>query len=453
VYPNNQEAGTLWCHDHALGITRLNVMMGLAMFYLVRDDNESALNLPTYADGHEIPIAIQDRTFNPDGSLEYPSNPWTDHFFGDTFVVNGKAWPYLNVDQGKYRLRLLNGCTSRTVTLAMDNGRPFTLIGLEGGLLEAPVSAATLTIAPGERRDVIVDFEGLAPGTEVILTNSAPTHFSGAPGATDLPEVMKFIVQAAPGDTDPVPATLRTIEFLNPVDAVQTRYFTLAKSPDPCTGQDEWLINGMHWDHITEFPVLGTTEIWGFANNSGLMHPMHMHLVFFQVLDRDTFTIGAGGEIIPGGNPAPPGPDEIGWKDTVQVNANELVRVIARFEDYTGLYAYHCHILEHEDHEMMRQFQVVHACPGDANGDNVVDFNDITAVLANWLNDYTPGTGPGDADANFVVDFNDITAVLSMWGASYMPMPGSGIGDANSDGVVDFGDIVAALANWLGVCP
>ena len=412
VYPNNQEAATLWCHDHALGITRLNVMMGLAMFYIVRDDNESSLDLPTYADGYEIPIAIQDRTFNPDGSLKYSAaDPWQDHFFGDTFVVNGKAWPYLNVDQGKYRFRFLNGCTSRTVTLGLSNGASFVLIGLEGGLIEAPVSISELTIAPGERRDVIVDFAGLAPGTEVILTNSAPVPYTGSPGPTDLPEVMKFIVQNQAGDTDPVPANLRTIEVLQPADSVETRYFTLAKSPDPCTGKDEWLINGLHWNDITEFPVRGTTEIWAFANASGMMHPMHMHLVFFQVLDRDTFTLGPGGEVIPGGNPVPPDPDDVGWKDTVQVDADELVRVIARFDDYLGLYPYHCHILEHEDHEMMRQFQVVAppVCNGDIDGDGDTDIFDFGLFAASFgTNMGDPGYNPAaDLDSNGSIDVLD----------------------------------------------
>jgi spore coat protein A len=415
VYPNNQEAATLWCHDHALGITRLNVIMGLAMFYILRDDNESSLNLPSGE--FEIPIAIQDRTFHPDGSFNYPAEQWHDHFFGDTFVVNGKAWPYLNVKQGKYRFRLLNGCTSRTVTLALSTGAPFTLIGLEMGLLESPVSMTELTIAPGERRDVIVDFASYGPGTEIILTNSAPIPYTGAPGSTDLPEVMKFFVQNAAGDTDPVPSTLNTIVDLNPMDAVTTRYLTLAKSPDPCTGMEEWLINGMHWDHIDEFPVLGSTEIWAFANDSGIMHPMHMHLVAFQVLDRDTFTKGPNGEIIPGGAPVAPGPDETGWKDTVQVNANELVRVIARFDDYTGKYPYHCHILEHEDHEMMRQFEVVApSCVGDINGDGSTNAADFVILAGNFGTMVMPHNTGGDLNGDGLVNASDFVILAGDFG-------------------------------------
>jgi spore coat protein A len=359
-YPNNQQSATIWYHDHALGITRLNVYMGLAAFYLVRDAFEQGLGLPSGE--FEIPIVIQDRRFNPDGTLQYPAT-WEEHFFGDKILVNGKVWPLLNVKQGKYRFRLLNGSNSRTYTLALSNGGTITQIGTDGGLLPAPVPLAQLTITPGERADLILDFEGIAAGTEILLTNSAPAPYPGTPGVGVVPEVMKFVVTSESGDTTPIPPALRPIEILDENDATQFRDFVLRKQSEPCAG-NFWLINDLGWDDITEYPVLGETEVWSFINQSGIVHPMHMHLVFFQILDRQPFEV-IGGVITPTGPRVPPAPNEAGWKDTVQTNPMEITRVIARFEDYTGKFAYHCHILEHEDHEMMRQFEVV--LPGGAD--------------------------------------------------------------------------------------
>lgn len=385
-YPNNQPAATLWYHDHALGITRLNVYMGLAGFYIIRDAVEDALDLP---DGEfDIGLAIQDRTFNLDGTLLYPS-AWQDHFFGDVILVNGKVWPFLNVKRGKYRFRILGGSNSRTYTLSLSNSATFHQIGTDGGLLETPVPLTELTISPGERADVVMDFEPYAPGTEIILTNSAPSPFPGTPGVGVVPNVMKFIVTADAGYTTPLPATLRPVEQLQEVDAVQDREFVLRKFVEPCTGS-EWLINGLQWDDITELPVLGTTEVWRFVNRSGIMHPMHMHLVFFQVLDRQMFEI-VDDEVVPIGSPIAPAPNEAGWKDTVQVGPSEIVRVIAHFDDYTGLYPYHCHILEHEDHEMMRQFRAV-CTKGDVNQDARVDSRDIDLFVDTLINGAMAGT-------------------------------------------------------------
>ena len=362
-YPNWQDAAALWYHDHALGITRLNVYMGLAGLYLVRDDVEDALHLPSGE--YEVPVVIQDRTFNPDGSLSYPES-WQEHFFGDTILVNGKVWPFLEVARGKYRLRLLNGSNSRTYTLYLSDGSSFTLIGGDGGLLEAPVTLDAITLGPGERADVIVDFEAMTPGTEVLLQNSAPAPYPGSPGVGVIDEIMKLVVVDRPGYTDALPATLRPIERLSETDAVETRDLELQRGPDDCGGR-AWYINGLRWDDITEMPMLGTTEVWRFINRSGIAHPMHMHLVFFQVLDRQPFEV-VGDVIAPVGSPMLPEPWETGPKDTVMVGRNEIVRVIAHFDDFVGRYPYHCHILEHEDHEMMRQFETVTTCGDGARG-------------------------------------------------------------------------------------
>lgn len=364
VYPNNQPPATIWYHDHALGITRLNVYMGLAGFYLIRDGFEQGLGLPSGE--FEIPLAIQDRSFNPDGTLSYPADI-QEVFFGDFVLVNGKVWPYLEVKQGKYRFRMLNGSGSRTYRMTLDRlgvpgdaDLPFTQIGTDGGLLPAPLTFDELTLAPAERADVIIDFEALPIGSEVVLTNDAPAPFPGAEGIGVIPKVMKFVVSPGVGHVAAVPAALRPVESIPQSASIRTRDFRLRKVDDACGGI--WLINDLKWDDITEYPQLGTTEIWRFINPSSVMHPMHMHLVFFQVLDR-----------IPiGGGPAvPPAANELGWKDTVRADPGMITRVIARFEDYAGKYAYHCHILEHEDHEMMRQFWSVEAIDLSLTGGDI----------------------------------------------------------------------------------
>jgi hypothetical protein len=272
-------------------------------------------------------------------------------------LVNGKVWPYLQVKQGKYRFRLLNGCNSRFLHLSLSNGAPFEVIGTDLGLLPAPVLRTQLLMAPGERYDVVIDFAGYAAGTHIVLANDAPAMYPGEPGVGVIPNVMRFDVVGSPGHLAAIPAALRAVAPIDTAEAVMTRDFSLRKGSDPCAGT-MWMINDLHWEDITEYPVLGTTEIWRFVNESGMSHPMHMHLVQFQVLDRQPFTRVAG-EIVPTGPRVPPDAAEAGWKDTAPVAPGEILRVIARFEDYAGLYAYHCHMLEHEDHEMMRQFRTV----------------------------------------------------------------------------------------------
>ncbi|MCP3904189.1 MAG: DNRLRE domain-containing protein [Planctomycetes bacterium] len=409
-YPNMQPPATLWFHDHALGITRLNVYMGLAAFYLLRDQDEIDLGLP--AGDYEIPLAIQDRSFNGDGSLRYPAD-WQDHFFGNKIVVNGKVWPYLEVDQGKYRFRMLDGCSSRTLTLSLSTGDSFQQIGTDGGLLPAPVTLTEVTISPGERADIVMDFAGYAPGTEIFLVNSAPAPYPGDPGVGVVPQVMKFIVTGDTGHTDPVPAALTPVEVIPEGEAILSRDLILRRATDPCTGQ-VWLINGLAWDDITEEPNLGDTEIWRWINRSGNVHPMHMHLVLFQVLDRQDFEVVLG-EIVPIGAPIPPEPNEMGWKDTVRADPNQITRVIARFEDFDGLFSYHCHILEHEDHEMMRQFRAVDTCPEDLNGNGAVDFADILVIIGAWGS--CPLYCPNDLNNNGSVDFADILEVIGAWGS------------------------------------
>ena len=363
-YPNIQQAATLWYHDHALGLTRLNVYMGLAGFYLIRDAAEDALGLPSGA--YEVPLVIQDRSFNPDGSLKY-LNSWEDHFAGDFILVNGKVWPFLNVRQGKYRFRMVNGSGTRVYVLALSNGATFQQIGSDQGLLGAPVPLTQLTIAPGERADIVIDFGIYAAGTEIVLTNNAVVPFPGGPVETNVPNVMKFIVGSQSGSSGPLPAVLASggVARTPEAEAIIDRPFELMPVQDttcPAHGS-MWLINGLMWNDITEFPRVGTTEIWSWINRSPDIHSMHVHLVQFQVLDRQDFVLGGGGTVVPVGPRLPPPANEAGWKDTVQTQPGQITRVIQRFEDFAGIFPYHCHILEHEDHEMMRQFNLLCTAP------------------------------------------------------------------------------------------
>lgn len=356
-YPNNQDAATLWYHDHAMGITRLNVAMGLAGFYLIRDDAEAALGLPSGAD--EIAMTITDATFGPDGQLRYPAT-WQPNVTGDEILVNGMVWPYLDVPRGKVRFRVLDGSQSRTYMLALSDGATFAQIGTDQGLLAAPVPVTQVMLMPGQRADIVIDFASYPAGTKLRLLNM------GDP----VPNVMQFVVTANAGHTAPLPATLRTIAPIDPATAVVTRDLHLRQRADACTG-NAWTIDDLGWTDITERPTLGTTEIWNFHNETGLAHPMHMHLVRFQVV----------------GHP------ELGWLDTVTVPPQETVSVIAAFTDYPGKFPYHCHMLPHEDNMMMRQFEVVDPRGPDGGPDAGTDPQPTKGGGCCEAGDGTPSTG------------------------------------------------------------
>ena len=352
-YPNTQVPATLWYHDHALGITRYNVMMGLAGLYIVRGREEESLPLPRGR--YEIPLLVQDRSFHTDGSLRYPAMWEMKPFLGDKILVNGMVWPKLSVDRGKYRFRVVNGSNHRIFTFALSDGRAFQVIGSDGGLLQAPVELHELTMGPAERADVVIDFGEDAPGTEILLED---TLQSGQMDATDpaASRIMKFIVSGTPGFAAPLPTSLERVERIPERAATQTRTFEARFDP----AQNKFLFGDHGWGEATDFPALGATEIWQFANETSEEHPIHMHLVEFQVLDRSSFEI-VDGKVVPGSDKRPPDAEEAGWKDTARVKPHELLRVIMRFgpDGYLGDYVVHCHMLEHEDNDMMRRFTVV----------------------------------------------------------------------------------------------
>lgn len=373
-YPNIQRATMLWYHDHALGITRLNVYAGLAGLYFLRDKFEESLNIPKGK--YEVPIVIQDKSFNSDSSLFYPSGPDNPQpglpfpsilpeFFGNTILVNGKVWPYLEVEPRKYRLRFLNGSNSRFYRLKFNVPITWVQIGTEGGFLENSVPLTELLLAPAERADVIVDFSTLN-GQSILLTNDAPTPFPSGdsvdPDTTG--QIMQFRVTLpiSRPDTTEIPNKLLPIERLNPSNAKKVRDLALVESTDQY-GRLMLLLNGLMWhDTVTEKPQLNSIEVWNLINPTPDNHPIHLHLVQFQILNRQPFNVDhymATGEIIYTGPPIPPDPNESNWKDTVRTDLGMVTRIIAKFDDFTGLYVWHCHILEHEDHDMMRPYEVI----------------------------------------------------------------------------------------------
>jgi len=488
TYPNAQQAATLWFHDHALGMTRVNVYAGLAAFYLIRDAHDTGvagtgLGLP--ADRYEIETVIQDRQFDTNGQWFFPAgdasglngtppNPeahpfWIPEFFGDAMVVNGKTWPYLSVEPRRYRLRLLNSCNARFLELRLANassnesGPLFWQIGSDGGLLDRPVgirdhgkdSAGVLLLAPAERADIIVDFAGCNGQTLLLLNGANAPYPSGdAPDPETNGQIMQFRVelplQGADSSYDPsLPdATLRggrhqpaaIVRLASPEHGTIAPGVTISKRRQLTLieiegdgGPLESLVNNTRWDGkrestglpvpgfkpdgrgswLSELPQIGSTELWEIVNLTEDAHPIHLHLVQFQLLDRQNIDADRyldawsaafpGGSVIPGYGPPhpydrpnadfalggnlavspflqgpgkPPAADEAGWKDTIRSFPSEVTRIVVRwaptdvpvkavsagenlypFDPTAGPgYVWHCHILDHEDNDMMRPY-------------------------------------------------------------------------------------------------
>jgi spore coat protein A len=352
-YPNRQDAALLFYHDHAMGINRLNIYAGLQGLFIIRDQVEDELNFPKGK--YEVPLLVFDRMLRTDGSLEYPTSgnaksPWVPEVFGDAMLVNGKLAPYLEVEPRKYRFRIMNGANGRFFRFSFGDSLEFHQIGSDQGLLAAPLPIKRLLLAPAERSDVIFDFSAHA-GKEVVLKS-------------DSFDLLQFRVSAATvGDTSGLPATLRPLARIPESQAIKTRRLTLDENMDMVQQSMGMLLNNTHWHMpVTEKPVVDTTEIWELVNLTEDTHPIHLHLVKFQILDRRKFDVfeyrskGTLRYLSPG---VPPSPSEAGWKDTVRADSGLITRIIVRFEGYTGRYVWHCHLLEHEDNEMMRPFEVV----------------------------------------------------------------------------------------------
>jgi spore coat protein A len=343
-YPLTQRASTLWYHDHRMGFTGPGVWHGLAGFHLVHDAEEDALPLPR--GNRDVPLMIADRSFSADGSLRYPAvdptfsmtpgvtDPYMGGVFGDVILVNGAAWPLLEVAACRYRFRILNASNARRYGLALSppppDGAGLVQIGSDGGLLDHPVAHDQIDIAPAERFDVIVDFSRYRVGQEITMINTLDHGTAGY--------VMRFRVDRRETDDTTIPDQLTTLDPIDTSRAVGTRSF-LFQNHD----RRSWVVNGNEFDPTLPVasPRLGEAEIWRLT--ADFHHSVHIHLAQFRVLSR---------------NDNEPGAYDRGWKDTLDLRPAEEAAVMIRFTDYPGRYVMHCHNLEHEDMAMMATIDI-----------------------------------------------------------------------------------------------
>jgi FtsP/CotA-like multicopper oxidase with cupredoxin domain len=421
-------------------MTRLNVYAGPAGFYLVRggpagDDavldsrsgRKASLPGPAPRENdkfppnkryREIAVAIQDRSFDDDGSLFYPDSRaffdeivgdfipqgefspiWNPEFFGNTIMVNGSTWPYLEVERRRYRFRFLNGCQSRFLILdfAAIPGVEVWQIGNEGGFLAAPVNVSEhgdrLLLGLAERADVIVDFTGVPEGSYVLGNLGPDEPFGGGVPGVDFPlpdpgstgQIMQFRVGPRVGADDSTPPRFLQLPAITPLpQATVTRPLALIEKMglghdsegDEVEGPVEALLGTvvdgvpeekLWMEPVTENPTVGAVEVWELYNATGDAHPMHVHEVVFEVVNREGLVLDDDGEVaVPielDGQVVPPEPWESGFKDTVVAYPGQVTRIKARFAT-SGQFVWHCHIVEHEDNEMMRPYRIGPPQPG-----------------------------------------------------------------------------------------
>jgi spore coat protein A len=439
-YPNANRASTVWYHDHVLGMTRLNVYAGPAGFYIIRggpDGDDAVLDsrsgtpavlpgpapkendqFPSNKTYYEIPMAIQDRSFNIDGSLFYPTTRkffdeivrdyipvgdfspiWNPEFFGNTMMVNGNTWPFQTVEQVRYRFRFLNGCQSRFLILNFSSipGVEVWQIGNEGGFLAAPVNLTALgnqlLMGLAERADVIVDFTNVPVGN-YVLTNVGPDEpFGGGVPEVDFDpsdagstgQVMQLRIVPAVAADPTTPPQFLVLPAITPLSAATvTRPLALIEKMGEGFEADGEEVEGpveallgtvtagvwterLWMDPVTENPALGATEVWEFYNTTGDAHPMHIHETVFEVVNREGLVLNTDGEVLHpiqlDGNITSAEPWESGFKDTVIAYPGQVTRVRLQFNTL-GQFVWHCHIVEHEDNEMMRPYRIGPVQPG-----------------------------------------------------------------------------------------
>jgi spore coat protein A len=445
-YPNLNRASTIWYHDHGLGMTRLNVYAGPAGFFIVRGGpagDKAVLDsrfkkatvatlpgpapmesdmFPPKKTYYEIPIAIQDRSFNTDGSLFYPDSRvffdelvqdyipdgefspiWNPEFFGNMIMVNGNTWPFQTVEQRRYRLRFLNGCQSRFLILDFNNipGIEVWQIGNEGGFLAAPVNLTAtngnrLLMGLAERADVIVDFTNVPVGNYVLANVGPDEPFGGgvpdvgfggdfpAADSASTGQILQFRVVPAVAPDPTTPPQFLQLPAITPLPPeTVTRQLALIEMAgnghdedgDDVDGPVEALLGTVEagitverkWmDPVTENPALGATEVWEIYNTTADAHPMHIHEIAFEVVNREGLVLD-GEEVKqpvePDGNITVPEAWESGFKDTVIAYPGQVTRLRAQFNT-PGQFVWHCHIVEHEDNEMMRPYRIGPEQPG-----------------------------------------------------------------------------------------
>jgi FtsP/CotA-like multicopper oxidase with cupredoxin domain len=444
-YPNENRASTIWYHDHALGMTRLNVYAGPAGFYLIRGgpagdgavlDSRTGLTaafpgpapregdkFPSNKPYREIPIAIQDRSFNTNGSLFYPDSRtffdglvrdyiptgefspiWNPEFFGNMIMVNGNTWPFLAVEQRRYRFRFLNGCQSRFLILDFNQmpGVEVWQIGNEGGFLAAPVNITAvngnrLLMGLAERADVIVDFTNVPLGSYVLGNIGPDEPFGGGiPGVDFEPadsastgQIMQLRVGPAIDVDTSTPPQFLQLPAITPLPAESAaRPLALIEKAglgfddeeeeaNEVEGPVEALLGNvvdgvavekLWMEPVIDNPAVGTTEVWEFYNTTADAHPMHVHEVTFEVVNREGLVLDDEGEVVQPvqltGDVTSAEAWETGFKDTVIAYPGQVTRIRARFST-PGQYVWHCHIVEHEDNEMMRPYRIGPVQPGE----------------------------------------------------------------------------------------
>ncbi|MBF6328270.1 multicopper oxidase family protein [Nocardia transvalensis] len=340
IYGNKQVAASLWYHDHAHHMEAEHVYRGMAGMYLISDDHERSLGLPD--NEFDVPLVIRDVGINKDGVLIY-KNDFTTR---PTILVNGKPQPYFRVAARKYRFRILNGSNLRPMSFRLSNGAQFTQIATDRGLLPAPFRTTDLPLSPGERAEVVVDFSQEPIGSSVILENTfLPTETTR--------QIMRFDVVCTAPDPSKVPDTLATLPPMG--TSTVTRDFQLFMNHD----EGLHLINGRSYDpeRVDAAIVWGSSEIWRItAAGDPVPHNFHLHLVDFRVLDV---------------NGVPPNPGQAGLKDTVPVMLGDTVRILVRFDfPYSGIYPYHCHLIEHSALGMMAQLEILYQDQDQGNHDH-----------------------------------------------------------------------------------
>lgn len=364
----DQQAGTYWFHPHTLEKTGEQVYKGLAGLFIVDDNNSEALDIPKIYGVDDIPLILQDRRFDKTGAFSYKTSMIDfDGMLGNKFLVNGVIKPYFEVTKNKIRFRLLNGSNARVYNVALSDNSNFSQIATDGGFLEKPVSLNSVMLGNGERAEIVIDFSKYKTGDSVILKSlpfeikekmMTSGNFEGRVENGKEIELMKFVIKDRGDKNLPLPSTLTTIDKLNEANVTKTRFFTLndmnmsnmggmVGMNTSITEQNSmFTINDKTFDmsRVDENIKLNDTEIWKITNKSqmGMSHPFHIHGIQFQIISRSDKSVSD---------------NEKGWKDTVLIQPDEEVKIIAKFKNQ-GMFMYHCHNLEHEDAGMMGMYEV-----------------------------------------------------------------------------------------------